>query len=70
MERKARILAVETNLDHPTDEQARNSLEAAEWAKAREKERDQLGKYRVFIKIKKFDIPECTKIVDTKWVYQ
>jgi len=55
--------------DYPTDEQAQNSLQAAEWAKARKMEREQLVKYEVFTKIKKSDIPEGTKIVDTKWVY-
>jgi len=62
-------LAFGSDPDHPTDEQARNSPEAAEWAKARERERDQLVKYGVFTKIKKSDIPEDSKVVDTKWVY-
>jgi len=68
-ESKKRVLAIGIDPDHPTDEQARNSPQAAKWAKAREKERDQLMKYGVFTKIKKSDIPESTKIVDTKWVY-
>jgi len=38
----AKVQAVGTDLDHPTDEQARNSPLAAEWAKARAKERAQL----------------------------
>jgi len=68
-ERKKWVLAIESDPDHPTDKQARNSPEATGWATARERERDQLVKYRVFTKIKKSDIPENTKIVDTKWVY-
>ena len=63
------VKAVGTDPDHPTDDQAHNSLQAAKWAKAREKERDQLVKYGVFTKIKKSDILEGTKIVETKWVY-
>jgi len=55
--------------DHPTDKQPHNSPIAAEWAKARARERAQLEKYGVFIKVNKSDIPEGTKIVDTKWVY-
>jgi len=68
-ESKSRVKAVGSDPDHPTDEQARNSPQASEWAKAREKEQDQLVKYGVFTKIKKSDIPEGTKVVDTKWVY-
>jgi len=34
-ESKPRVLAVGTDLDHPTDAQARSSLQAYEWAKAR-----------------------------------
>jgi len=66
---KAQIQAVGTDPDHPTEEQARNSPIAAEWAKARARERAQLEKYQVFTKVQKADIPEGTKIVDTKWVY-
>jgi len=55
--------------DHPNDYQTRQSPNAAEWAQARRKEREQLHKYGVFTKIVKEDIPEGTKIVDTKWVY-
>jgi len=66
---KPRVLAVGSDPDHPTDEQARASPEAAEWAKARIKERVQLEKYKVFTKVDKSEIPEGTKIVDTKWVY-
>jgi len=65
----AKVQAVGADLDHPTDEQARNSPLAAEWAKARIKEREQLEKYGVFTKIDKADIPKGSKIVDTKWVY-
>ena len=50
---KAQTHAVGTDPDHPTDEQARNSLQAAEWAKARRKERAQLEKYGVFTKVNK-----------------
>lgn len=64
---KSKISAVSADPDHPTDEQARNSPYAKEWAKARQKERAQLVKYRVFMKIKK--LPEGVKPVDTKWVY-
>jgi len=48
---------------------ARNSPQAAEWTKALKAEREQLVRYGVFTKIKKSDIPDGTKIVDTKWVY-
>jgi len=43
-----KILAVETDPDHPTDAQARLSPQAYEWAKARAAERAQLEKYGVF----------------------
>jgi len=66
-ERKPRILAVGSDPDHPTDGQARNSPLAAEWAKAKAKERAQLEKYGVFTKVNK--LPEGVKPVDTKWVY-
>ena len=66
---KPKIQAVSSDPDHPTNEQARASPEAAEWAKARNKERSQLEKYKVFTKVEKSEIPEGTKIVDTKWVY-
>jgi len=66
---KPSVLAVGSDLDHPTNEQARASPEAAEWAKAQIKEHAQLEKYNVFTKVKKSEIPEGTKIVDTKWVY-
>lgn len=36
------------NHDHPTDYQTRNSPNAAEWAQARTKEREQLEKYGVY----------------------
>ena len=63
------IFAVGADPDHPTDQQARSSPQAHEWAKARAKERAQLEKYQVFTKVNKSDIPEGTRIVDTKWVY-
>jgi len=63
----ANIQTVSMDPDHPTDEQARNSPIAAEWAKARAKERAQLEKYGVFTKVDK--LPEEVKPVDTKWVY-
>jgi len=50
--RKPRVKAVGSDPDHPTDDQAHHSPEAAEWATAREKERDQLVKYGVFTKTK------------------
>ena len=51
--------------DHPTDQQARESLIAHEWAKARQAEREKLQKYGVYTVINY--IP--TNPVDTKWVY-
>jgi len=66
---KPRVYAVGSDPDHLTDEQAQASPEAAEWAKARIKERAQLEKYNVFTTVEKSEIPEGTKIVDTKWVY-
>lgn len=66
---KARTGAVGTDQDHPTDQQARNSPQAKEWAIVRQKERAQLEKYNVFTRVKKDDIPTGAKIVDTKWVY-
>jgi len=68
-EPKPRVLAIGTDPDHPTDEQARNSPQAVEWTKARKAEREQLVRYGVFTKIKKSDIPDGIKIADTKWVY-
>jgi len=68
-DRKPKIFAVGTDPDHHNDQQARTSPQAKEWAVARIKERDQLHKYQVFTKIRKSDIPEGTRIVDTKWVY-
>jgi len=65
-EGKRQVWAVGTDPDHPTNDQVRNSPQATEWAKARQKERDQLVKYRVFTKVKKSDILKDTKIVDTK----
>jgi len=62
-----KISAVGTDPDHPTDEQARNSPLAAEWAKARAQERAQLEKYGVFTRVNK--LPEGVRPVDTKWVY-
>ena len=64
-----KIQPVGTDADHPTDQQARESPEREKWAEARRKEREQLEKYGVFTRISKEDIPEGTKIVDTKWVY-
>jgi len=63
------ILTVGADPAHLTDQQARLSPQAKEWAKAWVKERDQLLKYQVFAKIHKSDIPEGTRIVNTKWVY-
>ena len=51
--------------DHPTDQQARESTIAHEWAKARQIEREKLQKYGVYTVINfKPNNP-----VDTKWVY-
>jgi len=68
-DRKPKIFAVGADPDHPTDQQAKTSPQAKEWAEARIKEREQLLRYQVFTKIRKSDIPEGTRIVDTKWVY-
>ena len=68
-DRKPKIFAVGADPDHSTDQQARTSPQAREWAKARIKEREQLLRYQVFTKISKSDIPEGTRIIDTKWVY-
>jgi len=68
-DRKPKIFVVGKDPDHPTDQQARVCLQVKEWAAARIKERDQFLKYQVFTKIRKSDIPEGTRIVDTKWVY-
>jgi hypothetical protein len=43
------IRTVGIDADHPTDEQARASYNALEWAKARTKEREQLQKYGVLL---------------------
>ena len=59
-----RVLAVGTDSDHTTDEQARASPEAEEWTKARKKERAQLEKYGVFTKVTK--LSEGIRPVDTK----
>lgn len=64
---KAQTYVVGADPDHPTDEQARNSPQASEWAKAHARERAQLEKYGVFTKVNK--LPEGVKPVDTKWVY-
>ena len=64
---KTRILAVGANPDKPTDEQARNLPLAAEWAKARAKERAQLAKSGVYTKVDK--LPEGVTPVDTQCVY-
>ena len=68
-DRKPKIFAVGTDPDHPTDQQARTSPQAKEWAAARTKKQDQLLRYQVFTKIRNSDIPEGTRIGDTKWVY-
>jgi len=47
----ANIQAVGIDPNHSTDEQARNSPLAAEWAEARAKERAQMRKYGVFTKV-------------------
>lgn len=66
---KPRVLAVGSDPDHPTDEQAQASPQSAKWAKAQNKEWSQLEKYNVFTKVDKSEIPEGTKIINTKWVY-
>jgi hypothetical protein len=63
------VMVVGADPDHPTDEQARSSPQAGEWAETRKRERNQLAKYGVFAKANKQDIPKKTKIVDTKWIY-
>jgi len=64
-----KIFAIKVYPDHPTDAQARASPQAEEWAKARQREWDQLVKYSVYTKVQQSDIPVGTKVVDTKWVY-
>ena len=64
-----KIQPVGSDPDHLTEQQAQSSSNAHEWAKARIREREQLEKYGVFSKVNREDIPEGTKIVDTKWVY-
>jgi len=64
-----KIFAVGVDPDHPTNIQARASPQAEEWAKARERERDQLIKYGVYTKVQQSDITIGTKVVDTKWIY-
>jgi hypothetical protein len=66
---KAAAQAVGANEDHPTEEQARNGQHAIEWASARERERAQLKGYGVYSRVRKDQIPEGTRLVDTKWVY-
>ena len=65
---RSKVFAVGADPDHPTDQQASNGPQAAGWAKARARERDQCMKYKVFTKIRKEHIPEGTRIVDAKWV--
>ena len=45
---KAREYAVGVDPDYPTDEQAKSSSEAGQWAEARKNARAQLKKYGVF----------------------
>ena len=61
------IFAVGTNPDHPTHEQVLEREDAVWWAEAREKERMQLRKYRVYEVVG--NLPPDTKPVSTKWVY-
>ena len=53
--------------EHPTDEQARTSTKAHEWAQARKTEREKLQKYGVYTIV--HQIPPGIQPVDTKWVY-
>ena len=64
-----KIQVVGADPDYPTEQQARTSAQACEWAEARKRERAQLQKYEVFTRIPREKIPEAGKIVDTKWVY-
>jgi hypothetical protein len=61
------VQTVGRDLDHPTDERARDGVYKNEWQKARQKEREQLQGYGVYSKAQ--GIPEGYKAVDTKWVY-
>jgi hypothetical protein len=61
------VQAVGRDLDHPTDEQARDGVYKNEWQKARQKEREQLQRYGVYSKVQ--GIPEGYKAVDIKWIY-
>jgi len=66
---KPTVFAIGADADHPTDAQARSGPQAAKWEKAWKMERAQLEKYQVFTKVQESQIPEGTKIIDTKWVY-
>jgi hypothetical protein len=66
---KAAAQAIGANKDHPTKEQAQNGRYAIEWASAREQEQAQLKGYRVYSRVRKDQVPEGTRLVDTKWVY-
>jgi hypothetical protein len=62
------VQAVGTDLDHPTDEQARDGVYKNEWQKPGQTELEQLQRYDgVCSKVQ--GIPEGYKAVDTKWVY-
>jgi hypothetical protein len=61
------VQAVGRDLDHPTDEQARDGVYKNEWQKARQKEREQLQRYGVFSKTQ--GIPEGYKAVDKMGLY-
>jgi hypothetical protein len=63
---KARTQAIGADEDYSTEQQARNGNNAAKWATARQREREQLQAYGIYSKIKKEQIPIGTKIVDTK----
>jgi hypothetical protein len=66
---KARTKATAIDSDHPTGKQIHNRIYATEWAHARQEEHEQLRNYGVYSKIRKEQIPDGTKIVDTKWVF-
>lgn len=56
--------------DSSSEQETRTRDDVTNWLRAQESEREQLRTYGVYSVINKQDIPENTKIVDTKWVYK
>ena len=61
------ISAVGTDPDHLVHEQVLERKDAPQWAKARERETEQLRKYKIYEVVS--NLPEGIKPVSTKWVY-